>query len=289
MKQTGTVASRPPVTSREEALARPRTSRYGQSVREQRWPWLLAATLMLAAAAATVWSTYLHWLPCRGSMFSGSILNGYAYGPDFSDACLRRMDTGLPFPYPPEPAEQTPWASELGVAATALAGVAWLTVVLGLRWSLRTKAVAALPGLATLVVAVVGTLALVDAGRSPDDSLSGWLWVSIEGTAVIALVMMLGWQTEVRGRVLLRLILVLWGTTAFGLVHAGAEYIAMISFSDANWDFPPGTGYLTGAVLIISAILTVIMTNSTNHTQVQRPRPESEITASESGVPFNAP
>jgi len=26
-----------------------------------------------------------------------------------------------------------PWTSELGVAATALAGVAWLTLVLGLR------------------------------------------------------------------------------------------------------------------------------------------------------------
>jgi hypothetical protein len=31
-------------------------------------------------------------------------------------------------------------SSELGVAATALAGVAWLTLVLGLRWQLRTKA-----------------------------------------------------------------------------------------------------------------------------------------------------
>jgi hypothetical protein len=32
----------------------------------------------------------------------------------------------------------------------ALVGVAWLTLVLGLRWQWRTRAVAALPGLATL-------------------------------------------------------------------------------------------------------------------------------------------
>jgi hypothetical protein len=42
-----------------------------------------------------------------GSMLSDSIVYGYAYiGPDFSDACLRRMD-----------GEQAPWASERDIAA----------------------------------------------------------------------------------------------------------------------------------------------------------------------------
>ena len=34
----------------------------------------------------------------------------------------------------------------------------------------------------------------------------------------------------------------------------------MTTFSDADWDAPPGTGYLTVATITISAILTVIMT-----------------------------
>jgi hypothetical protein len=34
----------------------------------------------------------------------------------------------------------------------------------------------------------------------------------------------------------------------------------MIKFSDANWDSPPGFGYLTVATIAISAILTAIMT-----------------------------
>ena len=34
----------------------------------------------------------------------------------------------------------------------------------------------------------------------------------------------------------------------------------MIIFSDRDWDTPPGTGYLTVAVITICAILTVIMT-----------------------------
>jgi hypothetical protein len=52
-------------------------------------------------------------------------------------------------------------SSELGVAATVLAGVAWLTLVLGLRWQLRTKAVAALPGTGYITVAVITISAIL--------------------------------------------------------------------------------------------------------------------------------
>lgn len=219
----------------------------------RRWPWFAAATLLLGSAAATAGSTYLHWLPCRGSMLSGSIFRGYAYGPDFSDACLRRMDGGLPFPYPPEPAEQAPWAAELGVAAMVAAALAWLVLVVGLRWPTR----AALPGLALLGVAVLAALAARDATRGPDAELPLWLWVSIDVTAVIALVAV-GDRQDVR-----RLALVLWGTTAFGLVQSAAAYLFMTGVvSDANWDVPPGTGYLTAAALFGSAVVTLALAGS---------------------------
>ena len=58
-------------------------------------------------------------------------------------ACEARMDGDI--------SGQAPWTSEMFVLAMALAGLAWLTLVVGLRWQLRTKAVAALPGLAKLV------------------------------------------------------------------------------------------------------------------------------------------
>jgi hypothetical protein len=67
-------------------------NQYGLSVREQRWPWLLTAGLMLVAAAATGRSTYLYWLPCRGSMLKGSIINYY-------------VDVGRKFP----PRVSRPW------------------------------------------------------------------------------------------------------------------------------------------------------------------------------------
>ena len=218
-------------------------------MKEQRWPWWLTSALMLAAAVAAAWSTYLQWLPCQGSMSR--------------DECWRRMDagisfTGMGFPYLPDLAKAPPWVSELGTAATVLAGVAWLTLVLGMRWHRRTRAVAALPGLATLVAAYVGTVD--DASTMGDDFLAFSLLLGIEWSAVVALLAIGAWQREIPGRVVLRLVVVLWGTTAFGFIHGIADMFTMIIFSDANGDTPPGTGYLMVATITISAILTLIMT-----------------------------
>jgi hypothetical protein len=127
-----------------------------------------------------------------------------------------------------------------------LLGLAWLALVLGLRWQLKTKAVAAVLGLAMLALR--------------PSSIPMMLLLNSELAAVVALVVISAWQPEVRGRGVLRLAVVLWGTTAFGAIHTIVEYVVMINFSDANWDSPPGTGYLTVATITISAILTVIMT-----------------------------
>ena len=52
-------------------------------------------------------------------------------------------------------------------------------------------------------------------------------------------------------------LVVAWGSTAFGGVHQAFDYSAMVMFSAANWDVPPGTGYLTVAVLGLSGLLTL--------------------------------
>jgi hypothetical protein len=127
--------------------------------------------------------------------------------------------------------------------------------------------VAALPGLATLAVALAGAMAIGDvrqAGTAPTDSamlldaaplmMAGVL--IIELLAVVALLCILAWQSEARGRHILRPAVVLWGTTAFGAVHLTPESIIMTRLS--RWNL--GFGYLTVTTITISAILTVIMT-----------------------------
>jgi hypothetical protein len=99
-----------------------------------------------------------------------------------------------------------------------------------------------------------------------------------ELSAVAALVAV--WQPDVDGRRFLRLLVVLWGTTAFGFIHVMTEYVIMIRFSDANWDSPPGTGYLTVATITISAILTVIMTLLAPHRAAEDKSPSGRESGS---------
>ena len=168
------------------------------------------------------------------------------------DACLRRMDGDI--------SGQAPWTSELLVLAMAFAGVAWLTLVLGLRWQLRTKAVAALPGLGTVVMALAVAVTVGDAEQGQDHSLLSMMLVAVEWSALLALAAIWVWQPKERARRrFIRLAVALWGTTAFGIFHQMLAYMIMVGFSERDWDEPPGTGYLTVATITITAILTAIM------------------------------
>ena len=228
---------------------------------------MLAAGLMLASAVAAAWSTYLYWLPCRGTMLEGTLLQPFSGdGRTYEeyekldpavkasmDACLRRMDGDI--------SGQAPWTSELLILAMALVGLAWLTLVFCVRWHLRTKAVAALPGLATVVMAMAVAVTIGDAEGGEDNPLLRMMLVAVEWFALLALAAIWVWQPKERTRRrFLRLAVAVWGTTAFGIFHQMLEYMIMVASSERDWDEPPGTGYLTVAVIAISAILIVIMT-----------------------------
>lgn len=233
-------------------------------MRERRLPWVVASVLLLASAGAAAWSTYLHWTPCRGALLSYSVLEGYQQGPGpgFSDECLRWMDSAsLPFPSSSESWES--WAHTQGsagwaVAAMVLAGAAWLVLVLGLRWSVRTKAVAVLPGLAMLTLAAYSAGAAVT-GPPASDVAAGWLGVAPYAAALVALTAIWHWQPEVQERYFGRLVVVAWGITAFGTVHAVVDYMVMTMLSAANWDTPPLTGSVTVLAVLASATLTLAL------------------------------
>lgn len=220
---------------------------------ERRWSWATAAGLLLASAVAAGHAVYLYWLPCRHAMLSGTILRRYAYGPDFGEACLRRMDTGMPFPYPGEPVEWATGAELLGALGMVLAGLAWLVLTWGSGEGVGASAVIALPGLLTIGLAVHAVLA---AESFSYGAVLMILWILVEVAAFVAVVVLLG-EPPVRDRSPLPLVIVAWGSTAFGGFHQIADFVAMITFSDANWDVPPGTGYLTTAVLALSAFVTL--------------------------------
>ncbi len=66
--------------------------------RQRRWPWLFSAMLLLAAAAAMAWSTYLHWLPCQGSMLEST---AFGLGHFIFDYAMMTVFSGADWDVPP--------------------------------------------------------------------------------------------------------------------------------------------------------------------------------------------
>jgi hypothetical protein len=203
---------------------------------------------MLAAAVATGRSTYLYWLPCRESMLRG-IIQGYGHG-KFSDECSGQMDGGERRLHPVDVRSQP---RRDGAARGGLAHA-------------RSGAAVAAEDYSRCGTSWCGAVAVALVGAAGPDRYE-WSLLLMMGLAVImevlavgALLWIVAWQPEVRARQILRLVIVLWGTTAFGVVHVYIEHVIMIGFRFSTWDPPPGFGYLIFATITISAILTVILT-----------------------------
>lgn len=225
------------------------------NVRPRRWPWALAAILLVLASAITARATFLFWLPCRGSMTRGLVFVFDASDETIPDACLRQMDSGTPFPFPPDDAMYPTTGPVLAAVAMAVTGLAWLTLVIGMRWRLRTTAVAAVPALLSLGLAVSSARAAVLPGAHETSyaSLSWWLLLEVAGVGVLVVVRL--WQPELTNWELARLTLILWGVTAFGEAHETVDYVTMMAINTWNWDCPPGCGYPTAVAIAAAAAL----------------------------------
>ena len=104
----------------------------------------------------------------------------------------------------------------------------------------------------TTFAAVMGLSAALAGQRDPDAYISGWLWIAVDVVAVLVVYVLFWLGSELSGTTFFGLVFVLWGATAFGMAHAIVEYVAMLFFNQNNWDTPPGTGWITVAVLVIA-------------------------------------
>ena len=231
---------------------------YPDGMHNQRWPWWLAAACLLGAGVTAGVATYQRWQPCEESLLVGTVLEPFSPRTDFSDECLRRMDGGTLFPVP-DIAERSSGVAELGSTAMMLAAFSWLVLVLAMRWSNKTKAVAVLPALVTLVLSGAAAGG-IGATRYSSESVSLLLVLAIDLTAVVALLAIWAGEPDVRGLGLLRILILLWGVTSFGIFHLATDFMIMMGWSSANWDVPPGTGWLTVMGLVASAVLSAILT-----------------------------
>lgn len=225
------------------------------SVSPDRRRWVLASVLLLLGALVGATAVRQHWLPCRGSMLSGSVLHDYAYGADFSDGCLRAMDSGFGFV---DSAAGGALSAEslLGTLAVLLLALAWASLLVGSGWSVKTKQWALLPALASAATLVLN----LDRVAETIGILSMLILLAPNVLAVVAFAAIAVLESP-GAVVMVQAALVLVPSTAVGLLPTIADYMIMVHLSDANWDAPPGSGYptLAAVVLIASALLAITL------------------------------
>lgn len=217
----------------------------GRSIR-----WLLAAAMIAVGALLDGLAVWLVWRPCAGSMLNGSILVGYTYPTEFTDACLQAMN-GHPI-FPMLGTTDLTSTGILGTIAAILLATAWLVLLPALRLPGWTRLIAGLPSL--LVLLGVATAA----HSTLNVTTSGWPGsrpLLLANLAVPVALIALA-RAGIRGAALGRAAIVVVAAATPGALSQAFEYLLAIMLSDAFWDTPPGTGYLRVAFCLAAGIAT---------------------------------
>lgn len=223
-------------------------------MKERRWPWTVSGLSLTLAAVTGAVATYLWWLPCRGRMLVGT-----AFGPTYSDAllgdgCIDRMNEGTPYPLPTEAAWTAPGLLALSTLTMILVAVAWVVPVAVLPMTALARAGIAVPGVTVALVALMGVATAL--GPESVEPLAYLLDFLLNISAVVGL----GLLIAARAPGLARFVLVAVCVSAFGFFGMIGDYMIMVHWSDASWDSPPGSGYLTAALLLVCGVAVLIMT-----------------------------
>ncbi|HEY5784804.1 MAG TPA: hypothetical protein VIT65_08500 [Microlunatus sp.] len=219
---------------------------------KRRSPWLVASALLIGAGLTGAAATYLWWLPCRGQMLLGTPLGSASVG-DPGQACIDRMGEGTPFPLPTQAALSAPGLLVLATVTIVLVSVAWLLLVFAQPVSRVRQVIAALPALGAAVVAVLGVG--IAYGMAGAEGLAYPLDTFVNLLVVVAVVVLWG-HVAARARFLVMAL----ALSSMGFAGPVAEYMVMVWWSELNWDAPPGSGYLTAALLLVCGITVLMMT-----------------------------
>lgn len=230
-------------------------------MREGRQTFPITELLLLAASGVAVWVTQLGWVPCAGTMLEGTPFDATPHDWNFTAACQAAMDHGDGFPisgWLASPLQQT--VNGLNAVALLLLGLAWLFLVHRCQVRGRVRLVlAALPGLLNLWLAAVAAAAFLwPPAEVPVAAALAILLMDIAGV-VGALALFADGATPLGAGSGVRVILLTLAVTAPSLGHILTDSMIMGTFSNANWDSPPGTGYLTAFSIALCSVLSVIV------------------------------
>lgn len=238
-------------------------------MKEPRRAWTVSGVALVSAAITGAAAVSLWWLPCRGQMLLGTPLDASTGSIDPTDACIARMGEGTPFPLPTTAALSVTGLLILTVATIALVAVAWLVPVLREPVSGIRRLVAALPGCATLGVAALAIGIAYDVPGA--EAVAYPLTMVVSLLVVSGFAVLLGHVSAWR-----RYLVAALALSTMGFAGPVVEYLVMASWSELNWDAPPGSGYLTSAVLFLCGIAVSAMARTRSGAVMAEPAVPAE-------------
>lgn len=202
--------------------------------------WLAAGTLLIAAGVATAVSVLQQWSLCDGT--------------PPSEACVTLRATMNMLPIQADtPALRVPWSAALATLGLTLATIAWITFLILTPLGRGIKIFGAAVAVPLVIMTGAGWLGVWSVERWVAHG-GAWIIVgTISEFVALAFLVYATMSREAVSRVILRrLVVLLFGVTAFGTMHQSAEFILLGLVNQSAVGVPRFLGMGTAFTLILT-------------------------------------
>jgi hypothetical protein len=210
--------------------------------------WFSAAGLLIVAGIATAFSVLRQWSLCNAD--------------PPSQACVTLRATMNMLPIQADTmALRVPWSAALAALGLTLATTAWIVFLILSSLSRGNKIFGAAVAVPLVIMSIAGWYGV--------SSVAGWVahggaWITVGTISEFVAIGFLVYATMSRGAVNLvitrRLVVLLFGVTAFGTMHQSAEFILFALLDRSATGVPHYLGVGTALTLVLTGAGVIGMT-----------------------------
>jgi hypothetical protein len=210
--------------------------------------WFVAGGLLIAACLATAFSVMRQWSLCGAS--------------STSTECVALQQTMNMLPIQADTmALRVPWAAILAALGLTLATCAWIAFLLLHPLGRRIKIAGAIVAVPLLIMSIGGWFGVLFVERWV---AYGGAWIILGTISEFLAIGFLVYATMSREAVNLsttqRLVVLIFGVTAFGTMHQSAEFILFALFDQASQAVPRFLGLGTAVTLGLTGAAVIWLT-----------------------------
>jgi uncharacterized protein YhhL (DUF1145 family) len=210
--------------------------------------WFFAGVLLVAACLATAFSVMRQWSLCGAS--------------PTSSACVTLQQTMNMLPIQADTmALRVPWAATLAALGLTLATCAWIALLLLHPFGRGIKIAGALVAIPLLIMSIAGWFGVWFVERWV---AYGGAWIILGTISEFLAIGFLVYATMSREAVNLsttqRLVVLIFGVTAFGTMHQSAEFILFALVDQASQGVPRYLGLGTAVTLGLTGAAVIWLT-----------------------------